>query len=79
LNDYYYRDFIEKYTYGFEEFSKGVSKFTLDLVSMTTGITKREIINFVEKYIDLKPNLIFIGYGLQRREKISLFLYLAQA
>ncbi len=66
-NDKYDHDFIEKYTVGFREFSRWVSRFNLDIVSEKTGIKKSEIIDFAELYVDLKPNLIFIGYGLQRR------------
>ncbi len=65
--EYYNKEFIEEYTTGFNEFAKWVRKFDLALVSEKTKLRKQEIINFVETYVDLKPNLIFIGYGIQRK------------
>ena len=59
--------FVEEYTYGFETFAKYVKKFSLEYVEAKTGISKREITQFAEEYARLKPSIIFIGYGLQRR------------
>jgi len=66
-NKLYDRDFIDKYTTGFDEFKRYVSKFTLDVVSKKTGVPKYLIKRFAKLYAQSKPNIIFIGYGLQRR------------
>jgi len=66
-HELYDKAFIQKYTTGFEEFRKYISKFTLDYVEVKTGISKYDITRFAEMYVNLKPSVIFIGYGLQRR------------
>jgi len=65
-NNLYDEEFVEKYTFGFEKFKKHVKSFTLDKVSKITGLSKEEIINFAEDHANLKPNIIHIGYGMQR-------------
>lgn len=64
----YDKEFIEKYTYGFDRFREYVKKFTVNYVAKITNIPENKIINFAELYARLKPNAIYIGYGLQRRE-----------
>jgi len=60
-------DFIQKYTTGFEEFKKHISKYTLNYVSERTGISVQEIKAFAEDYAHLKPSIINMGYGLQKQ------------
>jgi len=61
------KEFIEKHIFGFEEFKRRISKFTVDYVSELTGIPPEQIKDFAEIYAYEKPSIIFIGYGLQRR------------
>jgi len=65
-NNLYDSEFIEKHTFGFEKFKEHVKRFSLDKVSKITGLSKEEITSFVEDYAGLKPNIIHIGYGMQR-------------
>ncbi|MHA1505640.1 MAG: molybdopterin-dependent oxidoreductase [Candidatus Asgardarchaeia archaeon] len=66
-NDLYDNEFIEKYTEGFEEFKRYVSKYDLDYASKVTGIDVKDIESFAEDYSKLKPSLIHMGYGIQRQ------------
>jgi len=65
--NYIDREFIERYTYGFNEFVKYLEKYTLDVVEKVTGVPKRTIADFAEDLATYKPFAILIGYGLQRR------------
>jgi len=65
-NNLYDEKFIERYTFGFEKFKEYVKNFTLNKTSKITGLSKEEITNFAEDYANLKPNIIHIGYGMQR-------------
>ncbi|MEB3755728.1 MAG: molybdopterin-dependent oxidoreductase [Desulfurococcales archaeon] len=66
-NELYDKDFIKRYTVGFEEFKKYVKNYPVDLVSRHTGLKPSLIEDFAHMYAINKPNIIFIGYGLQRR------------
>lgn len=66
-NKLYDEEFIEKYTYGFEAFREYVSDYDLSKVSRITGVKKTLIEKLANIYVEKKPNIIFIGYGLQRR------------
>lgn len=65
-NNLYDEKFIEKNTYGFNEFKEYAKKYDLSKTSEITGIDKKDIINLAHNYVSLKPNIIHIGYGLQR-------------
>jgi len=66
-NELYDTEFVRNYTKGFEKFKEYIGDFTLEFIEEKTGIPKEEIENFAEIYAKLKPNIIHIGYGLQRR------------
>lgn len=66
-NNLYDSEFIKSHTFGFERFKEHVKKFSLDKVSRITGLSREAIVNFAEEYASLKPNIIHIGYGIQRR------------
>lgn len=60
--------FINRYVYGFEEFSHYVSKYTLDYVERITSVPKYVITELAEEMYRRRPDVaIFIGYGVQRR------------
>jgi anaerobic selenocysteine-containing dehydrogenase len=65
-NNLYDKKFIEENVYGFNEFKEYVKKYDLNKTSEITGIKKEDIINLANNYASLKPNIIHIGYGLQR-------------
>ncbi len=65
-NDLYDREFVEKYTYGFEEFRKAVQQYTPERVSGICGIDENIFKSFAEEYGRTKPSAVLIGLGLQR-------------
>ncbi|MEM4815048.1 MAG: molybdopterin-dependent oxidoreductase [Ignisphaera sp.] len=66
-HNYIDREFIERYTYGFNELAKHLDKYGLDTVERATGVPRNRIAEFAEMMVHGKPFAIFIGYGLQRR------------
>ncbi|MEM1628797.1 MAG: molybdopterin-dependent oxidoreductase [Desulfurococcaceae archaeon] len=60
------KDFIDKYTKGYEEFKKEALKYDLNEVSAITGISVGDIEKFSEIYASLKPSTIMIGLGVQK-------------
>ncbi len=59
-------DFISKYTVGFEEYSRHISKYTPELVEKVTGVPKRIVRELAEEYAELKPSVTYIGVGMQK-------------
>jgi anaerobic selenocysteine-containing dehydrogenase len=66
-NDLIDSNFINEYTYGFENYKQYLSRYTVDYVSEKTGISMQQIKSFAEDYAVLKPNIINIGFGLQKQ------------
>ncbi len=60
------REFIERYTYGFEKFAEEAAKWSLERVERVTGVSKKLIEAFAEEYAKRKPSVVFIGMGLTR-------------
>lgn len=59
------REFIEKYTIGFEKVKEIASRITYDEIEKKCGVNKKDIDNIANIYIQ-KPVSTFIGYGPQR-------------
>ncbi len=59
--------FIETYTYGFKDFKHHVLSFSDNVIEEKTGVRIQQVKNLARLYAETKPNIIFIGYGLQRR------------
>ncbi|MEM2343613.1 MAG: molybdopterin-dependent oxidoreductase [Sulfolobales archaeon] len=60
------KEFIEKYTYGYDIFSEEVMRYDLREVSQVTGVSKELIVRFARTYGTVKPNVIMIGLGVQK-------------
>ncbi len=60
------REFIERYTTGFEEYSRLISKYPPDRVQEITGVPKREMKELAEDYASHKPSVTYIGVGMQK-------------
>ncbi len=60
------KDFIERYTFGYELFVNEVMKYELENISEITGVSKELIIKFAEIYSHIKPSTIMIGLGVQK-------------
>ena len=58
--------FISKYTVGFEEYARHISKYTPELVEEVTGVPKRTVRELAEEYARLKPSVTYIGVGMQK-------------
>jgi len=59
--------FIDKYTYGFEEFKTYVEKFDLKTVAAICKINEEEITKLAKLIWDNRPLSLICGLGLQRR------------
>ncbi|MCG0276319.1 MAG: molybdopterin-dependent oxidoreductase [Thermosediminibacteraceae bacterium] len=60
------REFIEKYTYGFERFKKVLEDYTLEKVSRITGVDSGDIERLALFYAENTPVTTLLGFGLQR-------------
>lgn len=60
------KDFIDKYTIGFNELVKEAEKYPVEKVSEITGLSTDMIIEFARMYGNTKPSILRIGYGMQR-------------
>jgi anaerobic selenocysteine-containing dehydrogenase len=65
-NDHIDQEFIEKWTYGFEQLKSEASQWTPDRVEQTTGVAWRHIEQLGEAYGSLKSSTTMIGIGLQK-------------
>lgn len=61
------KEFIDKYTYGFEEFKNYVEKFDLKTVASICRIKEDDIIKLARLIWDNRPLSLICGLGLQRR------------
>ncbi|MBS7646496.1 MAG: molybdopterin-dependent oxidoreductase [Candidatus Bathyarchaeia archaeon] len=59
-------DFIQKYTYGFSDLKREVSKLSVNSIEEYTGVKWSQIIQLAELYASCKPNVTMIGIGLQK-------------
>lgn len=66
VNDLVDKEFIERYTYGFERFAEEAIKWTPERVERVTGVPRRLMERFAEEYAARKPSVVFIGMGLAR-------------
>jgi anaerobic selenocysteine-containing dehydrogenase len=60
------RDYIAKYTLGFEALAERVKQYTPDWAARTCGISAEEVVRLAREYGTLKPAAIRLNYGMQR-------------
>jgi anaerobic selenocysteine-containing dehydrogenase len=60
------RDYIEKYTLGFEKLSQRVLQYTPGWAAKICGIAAEEITQLARDYGTIKPAAIRLNYGMQR-------------
>ena len=65
-NKLYHEDYIRQNTTGFDRLVEISKKWDLNAMSRITGLTTREMEDFIADYVSLRPNCIMIGYGMQR-------------
>ena len=57
-------EFIKSRTVGFEEYTKGLEKYTLEYAEKVTGVPKELILKAAELYATNKPSVIYRGMGI---------------
>jgi len=60
------RDYIDRYTTGFDHLAMKVADWTPERASVVTGIPADEIVRFARLYHESRPAVLRVGYGLQR-------------
>ena len=58
--------FIENQTQGYNHYAKEVKKWTRKLVEEATGLDWKQIEQFAKLYGKQRPNVIMIGFGMQK-------------
>jgi anaerobic selenocysteine-containing dehydrogenase len=60
------RDYIDKYTLGFEALCERVQEYPPSRVAPITGVNEETIIRLAREYAGTKPAIIRLNYGMQR-------------
>jgi anaerobic selenocysteine-containing dehydrogenase len=60
------RDYIAKYTMGFESLAERVKQYTPEWAARTCGIEVAEVVQLAREYGTVKPAAIRLNYGMQR-------------
>jgi len=60
------RDYIAKYTLGFEQLAERVKQYTPQWAAGTCGISVEEVVQLAREYGSTKPTAIRLNYGMQR-------------
>lgn len=60
--------FLEKYSYGFEEFHAKAKEFPPERVADLTGLAQKRIEDLAHSYAAIRPSFIRIGNGLQHHD-----------
>jgi anaerobic selenocysteine-containing dehydrogenase len=60
------RDYVAKYTVGFEQLAARVKQYTPEWAAKVCGISVAEIVNLARDYAAVKPAAIRLNYGMQR-------------
>jgi anaerobic selenocysteine-containing dehydrogenase len=60
------RDYVERYTLGFEELRERVRGYPPEKVARICGISADEVVKLAREYGSMKPAAIRVNYGLQR-------------
>jgi anaerobic selenocysteine-containing dehydrogenase len=63
------RDYVERYTSGFDALRERVVEYTPEHVSGLTGIAAPDIVSLARDYATTQPAVIRLNYGIQRSER----------
>ncbi|HHY26859.1 MAG TPA: molybdopterin-dependent oxidoreductase [Desulfitobacterium dehalogenans] len=67
INDGLYdKDFVDKYTLGFDQLKAKAKDYPLEKVAQITGVPEDVIAGFARLYGQTKPSIVRIGYGITR-------------
>jgi anaerobic selenocysteine-containing dehydrogenase len=64
----YDRDYVARYTEGFEQLRAKVQEYPPEQVSQFTGIATTDIYQLAREYATVRPSIIRMNYGVQRSE-----------
>ncbi len=64
--DLYDRDYVGKYTLGFEQLRERVKDYPPDKAAKITGLRAEKIVALAREYAAVKPAAIRLNYGMQR-------------
>jgi anaerobic selenocysteine-containing dehydrogenase len=60
------RDYVERYTLGFDRLAERVQEYPPQRVARLCGITVEEVVGLAREYATVRPAAIRVNYGLQR-------------
>ena len=60
------RDYIARYTLGFEALAERVTQYTPEWTARTCGLTREEVVELAREYGSIRPAAIRLNYGMQR-------------
>ncbi len=60
------RDYIERFTIGFEQLRERVAAWTPERAAAITGLSVEQIVKLAREYGTTKPSVIRLNYGMQR-------------
>ncbi len=63
------RDYVERFTTGFDALAEKVRAYPPERVEALTGIPREDIVNLAREYATTRPAAIRLNYGLQRSER----------
>ncbi|WP_027307947.1 molybdopterin-dependent oxidoreductase [Caloramator sp. ALD01] len=66
-NKKYDVDFVENFTYGFDEFKAEAKRYTLDYAERITKVSKEDIVYIADMMASIKPFTLICGFGIQRQ------------
>jgi anaerobic selenocysteine-containing dehydrogenase len=64
----YDREYVARYTCGFDELRQHVQGYTAECVSSLTGIDAGDIVRLAREYATHTPSVIRLNYGIQRSQ-----------
>jgi len=64
---FYDRDFVERWTVGFEDLKKAVADYTPDKVAEITWLTPEQVVQSARMYATTRPAMITWGFGLDKQ------------
>ena len=60
------RDYIDRYTIGFDALAQRAGEWTPERVAATCGISREQVVRLAHDYGTIKPAAIRLNYGMQR-------------
>ena len=60
------RDYVDRYTVGFEQLEERVQQYPPERVSAITGIPVADILKLTREYATTRPSVIRIGVAIER-------------